>query len=742
VGVHEARLVGKWGVSNPRAFVVGDLAEVPEKEPNNDVLEAQKIELNSTVNGALSAPTDVDYYAFAGKKGQRVVLCCLAWSIDSRAHPALEVYDARGRLLAANRNYRHTDAVTDVVLPEDGTYQVRVCEFTHTAGGPEFFYRLSVGTAPWIDAIHPCVVEPGKATAVTVYGRNLPGGKPDPTALAGDRVLEKVVVTVSVPSDPVQLQRLTYHGRIEPNAAGLDGFDYRMRNEAGTSNSFLLTYARAPVVLDNDANDSPETAQDIRPPCEIAGRFEKRQDRDWYAFTAKKGESFTIEVQSDRLGATTYPYFFLKAAAAKDELKESDDNPDVLMPKFFSRTDDPAVFRFTAPADGRYLLLVGSRLSDTLAGPRLYYRVRIAPDQPDFRLVVMAPGDHQPESATVHAAGNQSLTVLALRQDGFAGSIALSVEGLPAGVTCAPQTLGPEARAAELVISAAPSAEAWAGTVRVVGTATVKGQPLVREARPGSIVWPVPPQQNVPTQSRLDRGLFLAVRDKAPYAATAVLEKPSLVQGEKGSVKVKVARLWPDFKAPLTVQALPAEMPRGVTVNNNQPLNVAADKAEGALPVNVDPQAPPGTYTLVLRTQAPVPFNKDPMAKAKQPVQVVQPTTPVTLTIVPKEVAKLALSQPSPAVKIGAPTQVAVRVTRLFGYDGPFKVQVVLPPGAKGLEVGEAVIPAGKDEANLVFKTVPGAAPGALANLTVRATATAFGAVINQEMKFNVNVVK
>ena len=37
LGFHDVRLVNKWGVSNARAFVVGDLPEVLEKEPNNDV---------------------------------------------------------------------------------------------------------------------------------------------------------------------------------------------------------------------------------------------------------------------------------------------------------------------------------------------------------------------------------------------------------------------------------------------------------------------------------------------------------------------------------------------------------------------------------------------------------------------------------------------------------------------------------------------------------------------------------
>ncbi|MBI1830749.1 MAG: hypothetical protein HYR84_04780, partial [Planctomycetes bacterium] len=57
VGFYDVRLVNKNGVSNPRRFVVGDLTEVAEKEPNNDVEQAQKIEIGTTVTGAITAPT-------------------------------------------------------------------------------------------------------------------------------------------------------------------------------------------------------------------------------------------------------------------------------------------------------------------------------------------------------------------------------------------------------------------------------------------------------------------------------------------------------------------------------------------------------------------------------------------------------------------------------------------------------------------------------------------------------------
>jgi hypothetical protein len=368
--------------------------------------------------------------------------------------------------------------------------------------------------------------------------------------------------------------------------------------------------------------------------------------------------------------------------------------------------------------------------------------MRITADQPDFRLVAMAPEFNRPEAATLMQGGYESFTVFALRQDGFLGDVALTVEGLPPGVTCTPQVLGSEMREVQIVLSAAPTAAAWAGEIKVKGTATIKGQKVVREARPASIVWPVQPQQNIPTVTRLDRGLFLAVRAQAPYSVTAALDKPAIVQGDKGTLKVTVNRLWPDFKTPLIVQALPTEMPKGVTINNNQPLTLAPTAKEGSLPVIVPATVPPGVYTLVLRAQAGIPYNKDPMAKQKQPVLVTAPTAPVTLTVLPKELAKLALSNPGPTIKQGMQMEIVVKVQRLFNYEGDFKVQVVLPPNTKGVEAADVVIPPGKDEVPLVIKVAKDAPVANLANLTLRATGTAFGTAVAHELKFNVNVVK
>jgi hypothetical protein len=734
-GIHDVRFVNKWGVSNPRAFVAGDLNEVLEKEPNNDVEQAQRVEINSTINGSMANPTDVDYYVFAGKKGQRVVFSCLASSIDSRFHAGLEVYDSKGKQLASGRDYNNNDALTDCFLPDDGDYYVRLYHFTHTQGSAEHYYRLSISTTPWIDAVFPSAVEAGKATSVTVYGRNLPGGQLDPSTVADDHVLEKI--TVNLPGGS-GASPVGFSGLMTPKMAAIDGFEFRLRNDSGWSNPFLIGLARAPLVLDKGDNDTPETAQVVSVPCEIAGHLEKLRDRDWYSFTAKKGEAYVIDILSNRQGAPTYPYFMLKSE--KSDLKESDDNLDGLSLKFYSRSEDPQPFLFTAPADGKYQLLVSSQLADTVAGPRHFYRVRITPPQPDFHLVALAEDEYRPTGTTVLAGGQQALTLFALRQDGFAGDISLSVEGLPPGVTAAPQTLGGAVRQTSLVLSAANNAAVWTGPIKVTGTATIGGNKVVREARSASIVWPIQPGQNIPTISRVDRGLLLAVRPGAPYSLAASLDKPALVQGDKGTLKVKLTRISPDFKTPLTVQATPSELPPGLSLNNNQPITIAPNATEGVLPITVQPNVPPGVYNLVLHTQTQMPYSKDATAQQKPNTLIVLPSAPVTLTVLPKVLATLSLATPNVTVQVGKEAEVVVRVHRQYGYSGEFKVQVVLPPEAKGVQISDTIIPSGKEETKLIVKAGP--MPVTLPNLIVRATATYQGHVTVQEVKLNVNVTK
>jgi hypothetical protein len=436
-------------------------------------------------------------------------------------------------------------------------------------------------------------------------------------------------------------------------------------------------------------------------------------------------------------------YFVLRRDSTGQDLFESPDTSPTETLKFYHRSEDPQPYRFVVPEDGKYLLLVASRLADVVYGPRHVYRVRITPEQPDFRLAVMSFSNIRPDSSTIQAGGEQGFTVLAYRQDGFAGDIQLTAEGLPSGVTCPPQILGGSVRETTLIMTAAADAQPSLSEVRIKGTAVIHGQSVTREARPGGIVWPLQnPANQIPTISRLQRNLLLAVRGKAPFHLVATLDKPIVPHGDKANVKVNLTRLWPDFKQPLQVQVI--EAPPNLLINNNQPVTIPPDKTEAVLPFQINPNVQPGTYNLVLRATGQIPFNKDPAAPQKPPVNVVQPAFPVTLTVVPTTLGTLALANANPTVKVGAQSEVVVKVTRLFGYTGEYRVEVLVPPAVKGVTFDPLVIQAGKDEAKLILKAAADAMPGNRGGLTVKATAlwNASVATTTAAVPLSVNVVK
>jgi hypothetical protein len=630
LGVQDVRVVSKGGISNARAFVVGDLAEVNEQEPNDDVDKPQRIALNSTVNGVIASPTDVDYYAFTGKKGQRVVCSCLTTSIDSKLPIGVEIFDRAGASLGSGRNYYENDALVDVTLPADGEYLVRVYSFTYTQGGIDYFYRLSVTTAPWIDTVHPSMVQPGKEADVTVFGRNLPGGVLDPSGAVAGRPLESIKTKVRAPAD-ASMGRLAFPGFVPSRSSATEGFALRLKNESGTSNPFLITYARAPVVLDHGDNNVQASAQKVSIPCEIAGRIEHKGNTDWYAFSAKKGAVIGIEAFGERIGSPV-DLFFQLVSEKGTAITEQDDTAETLVPYFSSRTDDPARYRFVAPGDANYFLKVSSRAAFTDFGPRHRYTVRIGPDEPDFQIVAMPASPLTPDSAVLGAFGSYGFNVFVWRLGGFTGDVTVTADKLPPGLSVRPQVLANGQKQVAVVVSAGPDAPPYAGPITLTGTAVVDGKKLTREVRAAGIVWPVP-QPNILTLTRLDRELVLAIRDKAPYSLSTTTDKLKVTQGEKISIPVKLTTHSPDFKSTVTLTA--AALPQGlnvppVTLTAAKDTVAAAFEAKGA-------GLAPGNYTLVLRgqTQPIQPKGGQPMPKGG-PMNYVQYTPPIELTVLPK----------------------------------------------------------------------------------------------------------
>jgi len=137
-------------VSNTVPFVVGDLPECLEQEPNDTPQAAQAVALPVIVNGRIERPGDWDVFRFAGRAGQQIVAEVTARRLESPLDSVLELIDAAGKRLAFNDDHadktdglrtHQADSLVLCTLPADGTYCVRLGD-AQDLGGPDHAYRL------------------------------------------------------------------------------------------------------------------------------------------------------------------------------------------------------------------------------------------------------------------------------------------------------------------------------------------------------------------------------------------------------------------------------------------------------------------------------------------------------------------------------------------------------------------------------------------------------------------------
>jgi hypothetical protein len=119
-GIYDVRVAGLLGVSNPRAFVVGNLPEIATTKPHDKPDAAVELPLDSVFSGSATAAAS-DYFKFTAKQGQRLIFECAAAEIDSRLSPVLAVLDASGRELEISRG-----DLLDFTAPADASYLLRL----------------------------------------------------------------------------------------------------------------------------------------------------------------------------------------------------------------------------------------------------------------------------------------------------------------------------------------------------------------------------------------------------------------------------------------------------------------------------------------------------------------------------------------------------------------------------------------------------------------------------------------
>jgi hypothetical protein len=167
---------------------------------------------------------------------------------------------------------------------------------------------------------------------------------------------------------------------------------------------------------DVTAMEASKRAGPFLPPCTITGRLERSGVADVFRVMGKKGQPLRIEAEARALGFALSPVVRVYDPEGKPLVRAE---PPGL--------DGDVEVSFTPRRDGEYRVEVRDLYDG--AGRRYLYRLRIVRPEPDFALRVAS------DRFQVVPGKPLDIPVQVTRNNGFKDPIALSVEGLPAGLT-------------------------------------------------------------------------------------------------------------------------------------------------------------------------------------------------------------------------------------------------------------------------------------------------------------------
>lgn len=616
-GIYEVRALSHLGLSTARPFVVAasNSEELAVGRSHTRRDKAIDLPIGTFVNARLNART-AHWYRFEAGKGRRLLVRFWGERIDAQIDGQLAIFDSEGRELAQKKFSQNRDPLADFTAPVDGRYFLRVADLLYR-GGNKQFYRVQISESPHIDFIFPPAGEPGKTSKFTVYGRNLPDGRPSKLSVDG-RQLEEVDVEVSLPYEP---QSPVVFSGARPRQAALRGFDYQIAGSA----PYRIGYATAPVVVE----EPNATNQIVTVPAEIAGRFDQTRDHDAFRFRAKKGTTYWLDVISDQLSAPTDTVLIvekLNEGKAPTKVAENDDRPSYFSRDNLDATDldtTDSLLSFTADSDADYQVSIFNRFA--AGGAEHLYRLAIREATPDFDLFSLyerplANGRAGwPASPILRRGGRVALRIVAPRQDGFDGEITVTATGLPKGVTVHPLKMSGSVDQGVLIFTAATNAVSWAGPIRITGTARIGDVKISRLARSTSLVWGVVFADAYRVRSKLDLETVLSVcaEDTTPVSLQPKDGKTewTVELGQNLKIPVQAANLV-SRKGNLTIQ------PEGLFGLHRGPptVNLAADATDGTLTIRFVKTGnfaiEPGTYQFALQGTGVAPYSYHPGAEA------------------------------------------------------------------------------------------------------------------------------
>lgn len=561
IGIHEARVMTRLGISSSRAFSVGTLDEAVQTKANTTLATAMELKINSICNATMTQRA-VDHYVFEAKKGQRVIVDCATRGIDSKLDAVVIIADAAGRDLLVERR----GGVLDFTVPADAKYVIKVHELTFKGGQP-YYYRLAVSELP-VGA--PIV--------------RLPSTKPvNSFSWPPQGLKEQAELAESEPNnDRTKAQKISLPCDIAGSffpAADVDVFEFEAKKGdvwwvevaserfgLPTDPSILVQH----VVRTGDTEKATDVAEfsDIPSPVKVSS--------NGYAYDGPPYNAGSADI----LG--------------KLEIKE----------------------------DGLHRLQITDLFGGTRNDPKNVYRLVIRKAAPDFAVVAWAlhmelrNGDRNAVSKPLALRGGatMALEVVAIRRDGFDGDIDLAMEGLPEGVTASGLKIPAGQSRGLILVTANQNAPRAVGSATFFGRATIDGTVVTRPCRLASFAWPIQDSWGEIPSPRLMADVPVSVSglEFAPLSlATATKEVLTVVAGEKLTIPLNHTRRSEFSGGTLQLRTMGAGFDRAPQFD----VSLTADQSQAVLDTAALKTAP-GDYLIAFYGGAVAKYRHQPEAIA------------------------------------------------------------------------------------------------------------------------------
>jgi len=411
-GAREIRLVTSRGITNPLVFHVGQIPEntrkpmvtskeqVLWKEANAlrkrpaDEVEAS-ITLPCTLNGQIGSG-EVNRYRFKARKGQKLVISTLARqlvpyiadAVPGWFQPVMQLHDADGREVAFNDDFRFKPDPTILhKVQKDGEYVLTINDSIYR-GREDFVYRITIGELPLVTSIFPLGSQLGKPLKVKMDGWNL------------------------------ENTRLV----LPPQNAGEGVHLINAKRREMVSNHVPYALDTLPESFEKEGNNDVAHAQKLTLPVIINGGSNRPGDWDVFKVEGRGGDTIVAEVYARRLDSPLDSLLKLTDEAGR-VIAFNDDHSDPGSGLNTHHADSYLMARL--PEDGTYYI----HLSDTThsGGEAYAYRLRVSKPRPDFELRT------EPSRIALKSKSSASVTVYAIRKDGYDGPIKLRLKDAPEG---------------------------------------------------------------------------------------------------------------------------------------------------------------------------------------------------------------------------------------------------------------------------------------------------------------------